>query len=91
MNYLLLLILALITVLVVGTIAANYKKILVFLGATRTFYYEVLVEMRKVSWPSKDEVISSTIIVGIATVVLTLLIGGVDRILSAILRMIISD
>jgi preprotein translocase subunit SecE len=39
---------------------------------------EVRAEMRKVAWPTKKEVINSTIIVLIAVVVMTTLIFGFD-------------
>ena len=42
------------------------------------FFAEVRSELRKVSWPSKQEVINSTIIVLIAVIVMTSLIFGFD-------------
>ena len=40
----------------------------------RQFFMEVRGEMRKVAWPTKKEIINSTIIVLIAVVVMTTLI-----------------
>jgi preprotein translocase subunit SecE len=42
------------------------------------FFAEVRGELRKVAWPTKNEVINSTIIVLIAVVVMTSLIFAVD-------------
>ena len=42
------------------------------------FFMEVRGELRKVAWPTKNEVINSTIIVLIAVVVMTTLIFGAD-------------
>jgi preprotein translocase subunit SecE len=44
----------------------------------REFFSEVRGEMRKVAWPTKREVVNSTIIVLIAVVVMTTLIFGFD-------------
>jgi preprotein translocase subunit SecE len=39
---------------------------------------EVLAEFRKVTWPSRDELINSTSIVIVVTVVLAFFLGVVD-------------
>ena len=44
----------------------------------REFVLEVLVEFRKVTWPSRDELINSTSIVIVVTVVLAFFLGVVD-------------
>lgn len=44
----------------------------------RTFSKEVAGEMKKVVWPSKQDVINYSIIVFILIVVLTAMIGGLD-------------
>ena len=52
----------------------------------KTFLSETKAEMRKVTWPTRDELIGSTKIVIIATFVVTLFIGIVDQLLSLIIR-----
>jgi preprotein translocase subunit SecE len=52
----------------------------------KTFLSETRAEMRKVTWPTRDELIGSTKIVIIATFVVTLFIGVVDQILTLIIR-----
>ena len=44
----------------------------------REFVLEVLAEFRKVTWPSRDELINSTSIVIVETVVLAFFLGVVD-------------
>ena len=44
----------------------------------REFAQEVLAEFRKVTWPSRDELINSTSIVIVVTVVLAFFLGVVD-------------
>jgi preprotein translocase subunit SecE len=44
----------------------------------RQYLNEVRAEMRKVAWPTRHEVVNSTIIVLIAVVVMTALIFGFD-------------
>ena len=56
-----------------------WQKIKHFFGETR-------VEMRKVTWPTRDELKESTKIVIVATFVVTLFIGVIDQILTLIVR-----
>jgi preprotein translocase subunit SecE len=44
---------------------------------------DVRVEMSKVTWPTRDELRESTIVVIVMVVIMTLFIGIVDRVLSA--------
>jgi preprotein translocase subunit SecE len=59
-----------------------FKKIAKFLD-------DVQVELSKVSWPSKPELINSTIIVAVVSVVFTIFIFGVDNLLAWIMRLFI--
>ena len=52
----------------------------------KTFLSETKAEMRKVTWPTRDELVGSTKIVIIATFVVTMFIGIVDQILTLIIR-----
>jgi len=51
-----------------------------------TFYREVVVEMGKVSWPSRDELKTSTIVVLMVTAIFAVFIGAFDWILSQIVQ-----
>jgi preprotein translocase subunit SecE len=61
-----------------------------FVTRTQEFVREVMVEFRKVTWPSRQELINSTAVVVVVTVVLAFFLGGVDiglaRIVERILR-----
>jgi len=42
------------------------------------FLYSVRSELKKVSWPTRGEVVRSTIIALVAIIVLSIVIGGID-------------
>jgi preprotein translocase subunit SecE len=50
------------------------------------FFSETRVEMRKVTWPTRDELKESTKVVIAATFVVTIFIGIVDQILSLLVK-----
>jgi preprotein translocase subunit SecE len=49
---------------------------------------EVRQELKKVTWPSKEEVISSTLVVLVTVVFFVLLIGGLDFVFAKLVRFI---
>ena len=51
---------------------------------------EVKLEMGKVSWSTRDELIGSTIVVIVSLAILTLFIGICDVVLSTIVNIIMS-
>ena len=53
------------------------------------FITEVKVEMQKVSWSTKDELIGSTAVVIASTLLLAVFIGAVDIVLSRVIALII--
>jgi len=55
----------------------------------RNYLKGVRNEVHRVSWPTRQEVISFTVLVLLLVVVLTLYIWGVDRIIEAILRVLV--
>ena len=52
------------------------------------FLKEVVAELRKVTWPSKDELIGSTIVTIVVSVIVALFIGIVDQLLTYIISLI---
>ena len=54
-----------------------------------SFLKEVRQELDKVVWPSREELVGSTLIVIITTLILAAFIGVVDFILSFILRILL--
>ena len=54
----------------------------------QAYLEDVGKEMRKVSWPTRQELISNTVITLIATVIISLFIFGADRIISMVLEVV---
>ncbi len=54
------------------------------------FFSQVNTEMRKVSWPTKDELVASTVVVLVSTFFLAAFVGVADIILSRIVNFLIS-
>lgn len=75
-------------VIVAVVIAMNAKKLSQLWAKTRVFYDEVLIEMKKVAWPTKDHVINSTVLVGVISFVMVVMIGIVDKIFGELVAMI---
>ena len=53
-----------------------------FLTRVQEFVREVLAEFRKVTWPTQAELVNSTAVVIVVTVVLAFFLGGVDIVLA---------
>jgi len=60
-----------------------------FVRRAREFFREVLVEFRRVTWPSRAELINSTVVVIAVTVVIALFLGGVDILLARVVERIL--
>jgi preprotein translocase subunit SecE len=56
----------------------------------RTFVSDVKVEMAKVSWPTREELKGSTVVVIIVTLAFALFTFGIDRALSYLVRLLYS-
>jgi preprotein translocase subunit SecE len=55
----------------------------------KEFVQDVLVEFRKVTWPSRQELVNSTTVVIVVTVVLAFFLGGVDIALTRLVERIL--
>jgi preprotein translocase subunit SecE len=60
-----------------------------FLRKIREFFHDVLVEFRKVTWPSRREVIGSTTVVIVVVLVLAVFLAAVDIALSRLVGLIL--
>jgi len=60
-----------------------------FFEKTANFITEVKVEMQKVSWSTKEELIGSTTVVIVSTLLLAMFIGMVDIVLSRCIGLIL--
>ena len=52
------------------------------------FLKEVVAELKKVTWPTKEELTGSTIVVIVVSVIVAIFIGIVDRILTFVVSQI---
>ena len=57
---------------------------------SKKFVNDVVVEMKKVSWPSINELRGSTMVVIVTVIIISIFIGFVDRILSLGLERVLS-
>ena len=56
----------------------------------KKFFSDVVVELKKVSWPTRDELRGSTLVVIVTVIIVSIFIGVVDRILSLGLESVLS-
>ena len=66
------------------------EKIKEWADRTKQFYLDVRSEMKKVSWPGRQEVMSTTLVVIIAVLFFGAYLGVVDVALSAGVRKLLS-
>jgi preprotein translocase subunit SecE len=57
---------------------------------SKKFMSDVVVEMKKVSWPTRNELRGSTMVVIVTVIVIAIFIGIVDRVLSLGLERVLS-
>ena len=63
------------------------KKISNLYAKVGAFFKEVQVEMKKVTWPNKTEILSYTVVVLVAVCVLSIIIGVEDWILGRLITL----
>ena len=54
------------------------------------FFNQVKMEMQKVAWPTRTELMSSTVVVIISTILLGIFIGICDLVLAKVVNILIS-
>ena len=55
----------------------------------KKFFNDVYLELQKVAWPSREELIGSTAVVIIMSVIMAVFIGAVDKVLNFIMSTLI--
>ena len=60
------------------------------IAKAKKFMSDVVVEMKKVSWPSMNELRGSTMVVIVTVIIISIFIGVVDRILNLGLERVLS-
>jgi preprotein translocase subunit SecE len=64
----------------------NFKKVIPKLKIWKVFFEEVSFEMTKVTWPTRDEVINSTVLVIVVAILLIIMTGLMDAIYSRLVQ-----
>jgi len=59
------------------------------IGKVNEFFTNVKAELKKVTWPAKKETYASTMIVIVLVILSAVFLGGVDVILSRLLRLVL--
>lgn len=54
--------------------------------SVKTFVGDVSAEAKKATWPTRDELMQSTVLVIVTVVILSVVVGVSDKILGAILK-----
>ena len=54
----------------------------------KNYLTETRIELKKVTWPNKEELKEATRVVVVASILLTIFIGLVDQILSGIIKFV---
>lgn len=54
--------------------------------SAKQFLREVRTELKKVTWPSRKDTLSGTVVVLVAVFVISLFLGVVDSLLSALIK-----
>ena len=55
----------------------------------KKYIRQVTAELKKVSWPSKEQTINKTVLVIIVSTIVAIYIGGLDLILQEIMKLLI--
>ncbi|MCD6187969.1 MAG: preprotein translocase subunit SecE [Desulfuromusa sp.] len=59
------------------------------IGKLNEFLANVKAELKKVTWPSKKDTYASTTVVIVLVIICAIFLGGVDMILSRLIRLVL--
>jgi preprotein translocase subunit SecE len=65
------------------------KKIVELYNALKTFLGEVKIELKKCTWPARQELFGSTMVVVISVLILGVFVGLSDWVLTGLLRAVL--
>jgi len=68
---------------------AVVERVQTLWGSTVQFLREVRVELKKVTWPQRNEIIGSTAVVIVASFVVSFFLGFVDLVIQKLLTFVI--
>jgi preprotein translocase subunit SecE len=66
------------------------EKVQTYLKATSQFFREVKVELQKVTFPTRQETVGSTVVVLVLTVIVSIYLGFSDWALAKIVKMLLA-
>ena len=55
----------------------------------KKFFNDVYIELQKVAWPSKEELIGSTAVVLIMSIIMAIFVGAVDKVLGLFINVLV--
>ncbi len=58
-------------------------------GKVKSYFASIIVEMKKVSWSSKSELIAATVVTFFFVAILTLYVGGIDLLMSKLMSFLL--
>ncbi|UCE67171.1 MAG: preprotein translocase subunit SecE [Candidatus Zixiibacteriota bacterium] len=59
------------------------------IGKVTKYFNDTIQELRKVAWPSRDELIGSTIVVVVMSLLVSIFIGVVDQVLNRLVNLLV--
>jgi preprotein translocase subunit SecE len=65
------------------------KKIVELFNALKTFLGEVKIELKKCTWPTRQELLGSTMVVVISVLIIGVFVGLSDTVLMGLLRAVL--
>jgi len=65
------------------------KNIVELIGGLKTFLGEVQVELKKCTWPTRQELLGSTMVVVVSVIILGVFVGLSDTTLMSVLRAVL--
>jgi len=65
------------------------KKVVEQINALKTFFGEVKTELKKCTWPTRQELMGSTMVVVVSVIILGVFVGLSDTTLMGLLRAIL--
>ena len=69
---------------------SNWKREMSIFAKIRIFIEDTMEEMRKCSWPSREQLLESTLLVLVTMVAVSLFVFGIDQLLSWLITFLIS-
>ena len=59
------------------------------MGRIVTFFRDVILELKRVTWPNREQIVSATAVVIVATLIISAYLGAVDSLLGRVLQFVL--